>query len=180
MPTLHPHRSEFSYLREQRTHALNEIQETLASLGAAVAEGADPRRWARTNPWATAGTAFGLGLAAGYVVTPAKQIPTRSGQDTASAQAAAHLEPVQAGPAMESPATGVPGDSPGFLSDKLASGAKSLVVGAVYGLGRLALNQILDGLLAGIQPPSDPAAQGPDYAADHHAESFAWQPETPA
>lgn len=176
MQTLqHPHRSEFSYLREQRAQALNEIQSTLTSLGAALKEQADPRRLAATHPWATAGTAFGLGLAAGYVVMPSK--PPQSPPAPAAA-------PFMAGTPAEPAAgtTSTAGAEPNAFRDKLTAGAKSMVIGAAYGLGRLALNQILDGLMAGMQPPADPADDGPEFASDPplHAESFAWQPETRA
>lgn len=169
-------RSEFSYLREQRTHALNEIQATLTALGVAMKDGADPRRWAGNHPWATAGTAFGLGLAAGYVVTPAKS--TRGGEPHTS-----HRHPVpppEPAAAAEPSSQNIDVEATNPLRDKLAAGAKSMVLGAAYGLGRLALNQILDGLLTGMHPPGDPDDQGPEHAADPHAESFSWQPETPA
>lgn len=135
-------------------------------------EGANPGRWANEYPWATAGTAFGVGLAAGYIAMPGRGSGAVHSHD-ASRDAAA----VAAGAAEQVP-PGVTADSSSPFRDKLAAGAKSMILAAAYGLGRLALNQVLDGFLAGTHSSVDPADPGPEYSTGH-AESFSWQPETP-
>jgi hypothetical protein len=172
-----PYPNEFAYLREQRTHALHEIQSTLGSLGATLKECVDPARWAATHPWATAGTAFGLGLTAGYVVAPG-----RAGVERGRPQAARQGPPVSADGStaqVAGPGSDATPEASHPFRDKLAAGAKSIVFGAAYGLGRMALNQILEGLMTGMHPPEVPADPDSEYAAAHHSESFSWHPETP-
>jgi hypothetical protein len=64
---------ESDYLAHQAEQAKQAIERTLEDLKASLADGADPRQWAKERPWTTLGTVAALGFVAAYGLVPSKE-----------------------------------------------------------------------------------------------------------
>jgi ElaB/YqjD/DUF883 family membrane-anchored ribosome-binding protein len=64
---------EADYLAHQAEQAKQAISRTLDDLKSSLAEGADPRQWAKERPWTTLGTIAALGFVAAYGLVPSRE-----------------------------------------------------------------------------------------------------------
>ena len=70
---LHPESSEADFLTLQQEHAKAAIGRAVTELKEALAQGADPRQWAKQYPWATLGVSALAGFAATAVLVPSRE-----------------------------------------------------------------------------------------------------------
>jgi len=156
---------ETAFLAAQRARVSREIQLALRELQSAAIS--KPREFAEMHPLATAATAFGAGIGAGWILTPHRKPSAHPSETT------------QSGPTAATPPVGMGEVTPqtDSLQQKLLAGAKSAVVGAAYGLGRLALTRILEGILAGEAPE---ASWNTDGSIDSQPEAVPWPTDAPA
>lgn len=161
----HREPDEAAFLAAHRARASLEIQLALRELQSAAI--AKPRELVESHPLATAVTALGAGIGAGWLLAP-HRTPNVKSPESAPREPQASVPPEVAADATP------PADS---LQQKLIAGAKSALVGAAYGLGRLALTRVLEGMLAGA--PSDTNWYA-DVPTDSHPEAVPWPTDAPA
>ena len=70
---LHPESSEADFLTLQQEHAKAAIGRAVGELKEALAQGADPRLWAKQYPWATLGVSALAGFAATAMLVPSRE-----------------------------------------------------------------------------------------------------------
>ena len=70
---LHPESSEADFLLLQQEHAKAAIGRVVNELNGALAEGADPRLWAKQYPWATLGVSAVAGFVAASMLVPSRE-----------------------------------------------------------------------------------------------------------
>ena len=70
---LHPESSEADFLLLQQEHARAAIGRVVSELKGALAEGADPRLWAKQYPWATLGVSAIAGFVATSMLVPSRE-----------------------------------------------------------------------------------------------------------
>ena len=70
---LHPESSEADFLLLQQEHAKAAIGRVVSELKGALAEGADPRLWAKQYPWATLGVSAIAGFVATSMLVPSRE-----------------------------------------------------------------------------------------------------------
>lgn len=135
-----------AFLRRQQAEARAALQTTVSELKRDLRNVVDPQTWVQIAPWATLGVAAASGFAAAAVVVPGRH----------SSAPAASIEP-NAIPAAPS-------------SGKASGAIWAAVSTGLYGLGRLALTEVISSAMR--MDPVRESAETADETADVDSDVF--------
>ncbi len=132
---------ETEFLAREVADAKAALVDTVVEIKSSAIESMDLRAWARQYPWAALGVAAVTGFAAATMLS--KKPPAADNQPDSS-------------PAPNPAASPPPPQAAGIYPTSATSGLKAMIIGALFGLAKLVIENLLVAAIRGPSPPNKP------------------------